>query len=337
MPTSTETTMTRPCVLVLGANGRFGAVAVQAFAAAGWQVLAQARRAPATALPEGAVSLQVPMQYTARLARAAAGARVVVHALNPAYSRWQAEMLPLATQGMAVAAALGARFMLPGNVYNFGATMPALLREDTPQHPSTSKGSLRCSLEAELLARCSAAAAGDPLQATVIRAGDFFGAGRGSWMDGVITKGLRQGKLVYPGPLDVPHAWAYLPDLAAAFVAAASRARAPDFESLHFAGHTWTGQQLLDGLEAAALNLGCAPAGGFRRGGLPWGVIALGGWVWPNWRGLSEMRYLWQQPHALDGQALQRAVGSLPYTAAADALRATLLDLFPQQAHVAPA
>jgi len=29
----------------------------------------------------------------------------------------------------------------------------------------------------------------------VIRAGDFFGAGSGSWMDLVITKSLRQGKL----------------------------------------------------------------------------------------------------------------------------------------------
>ena len=30
--------------IVLGANGRLGAAAVQAFAAAGWRVLAQARR-----------------------------------------------------------------------------------------------------------------------------------------------------------------------------------------------------------------------------------------------------------------------------------------------------
>ena len=38
--------MSRPTVLVLGANGRFGAAAVNAFAAAGWRVLAQLRRAP---------------------------------------------------------------------------------------------------------------------------------------------------------------------------------------------------------------------------------------------------------------------------------------------------
>jgi hypothetical protein len=56
---------------------------------------------------------------------------VVVHAVNPIYTRWDAELLPLFRQGLAVAEALGARFMLPGNVYNYGSGMPALLDEDT--------------------------------------------------------------------------------------------------------------------------------------------------------------------------------------------------------------
>jgi nucleoside-diphosphate-sugar epimerase len=325
--------MSRPTVLVLGANGRLGAVAVQAFADAGWHVLAQLRRAPSAALPAGAQALPLPMHDIQGLVKAAAGARVVLHAINPPYSRWQAELLPLAGQGMDIATALGARFLLPGNVYNFGDTMPAALREDTPQHPNTSKGALRCTLEMNLLARCSDSGPGKRLQATVIRAGDFFGAGRGSWMDLVIAKGLSQGKLVYPGPLDVPHAWAYLPDLAAAFVAAASRSQAPDFESLHFAGHAWTGQHVLDGIEAAATGLGLAPAGGFRRAGFPWRVIALGSWLVPAWRGVHEMRYLWQVPHALDGHAMQRAIGATAHTPIAQALRATLLNLHPQPLH----
>ena len=40
-------------VLVLGANGRLGRAAVLAFAAAGWQVRAQLRRAPRAVLPAG--------------------------------------------------------------------------------------------------------------------------------------------------------------------------------------------------------------------------------------------------------------------------------------------
>ena len=298
-----------PTALILGANGRFGAAAVQAFTDAGWAVLAQARRAPAR-LPARAHHIGIELADTAALAAAARGARVVAHAVNPPYTRWAAEALPLARLGMDAAQRLGARFMLPGNVYNFGTGMPALLREDTPQRPDTRKGRIRCEIESEMATRAERG-----LASIVIRAGDFFGAGTGSWLDLAIAKSLAAGKLVYPGPLDVPHAWAYLPDLARSFVAAAARSDAlPAFTCLHFAGHTLTGAELLDAIERTARVLGIAPARGFKRVGLPWPLIRLGGVVVPMWRELAEMAYLWRVPHALDGAAMQRVLGPLPHT-----------------------
>ncbi|MDP1646937.1 MAG: epimerase [Rubrivivax sp.] len=314
--------MSTPTVLVLGANGRFGAAAVLAFAAAGWRVLAQVRRAPAHPLPAGASAIDTPLAATDALAAIATGAAVVVYAVNPIYTRWGAEALPLAGLGMDVAQRLGASFMLPGNVYNFGAGMPALLGENTPEQPSTGKGRQRCELEAELAGR-----ARQGLKSVVIRAGDFYGCGSGSWLDLAVVKSIAHGKLVYPGPLDVPHAWAYLPDLARAFVAVASRAEAPALERLHFAGHTFTGRELLALVESAAQDLGLAPAGGWRHGGMPWGLIRAVGTVYPMWRELARMSYLWRVPHALDGRALQRAVGPLPWTTPAAAVRAALVDL----------
>jgi nucleoside-diphosphate-sugar epimerase len=308
-----------PIALVLGANGRLGAAAVQAFAAAGWRVLAQARRAPA-ALPAGAVHLALDVAASAGLAAAAAGARVVVHGLNPPYTRWQTDALPLMRQGLAVAHRLGATFMLPGNVYNFGAQMPPLLDEHTPQRPTTRKGHIRLQMETELHA-----AAQRGQRCIVIRAGDFFGAGTGSWMDLVIAKSLRGGKLVYPGPLDVAHAWAYLPDLARAFVAAAECDTLPAYADLPFAGHTVTGAQWLDAIEHAAASLGVVPARGFRRGKLPWGVLRLAGLVLPMWREVAEMSYLWHVPHALDGAALARAVHLPPATPLDSAVREALV------------
>jgi nucleoside-diphosphate-sugar epimerase len=257
-----QATATRPIALVLGANGRLGAAAVQAFAAAGWTVLAQARRTPAS-LPRGAMPVALPLDDTAGLAAAAAGASVVVYAVNPLYTQWATQAMPLFQHGVAVAQRLGATFMLPGNVYNFGAQMPALLNEHTPQRPTTAKGRIRVAMEQALQ---SLAAQGE-LRSIVVRAGDFFGSGSGSWMDLVITRSLRKGKLVYPGPLDVPHAWAYLPDLAQAFVAAAAqRDELPAFADLPFAGYTLTGAELLAAIERAASSLGLAPAHGFRRG-----------------------------------------------------------------------
>jgi nucleoside-diphosphate-sugar epimerase len=309
-------------VLVLGANGRFGQAAVQAFAAAGWQVLAQLRRAPAQPLPAGAVALELPLADAEALARRAAGARVVVYAVNPPYTDWPRQLLPLARQGMDLAQRLGAVFMLPGNVYNFGADMPALLTETTPERPSTAKGRLRAALEAELAAR-----AAQGLRSVVIRAGDFFGGGTGSWLDLVIVKHLRRGKLVYPGPLDLPHAWAYLPDLARAFVTVAARDDLPAHTRLHFAGHTLTGRELLDAVERAAGDLGVRPAGGLHRAGMPWGAMRVLGWFVPMIREVLEMAYLWRVPHALDGHALQATAGALPATPIDVAMPAALRHL----------
>ena len=234
-------------------------------------------------------------------------------------------MLPLARAGMAVAEALGATFMLPGNVYAYGEGMPALLREDTPEVPTTEKGRLRRQLEAELAER----AAAGTLKSVVIRAGDFFGAAEGTWIDQLIAKKLVQGhRLSYPGPLDAPHAWAYLPDLARAFVAAAERGDLPAHTRLHFEGHTLTGQQLLDGIEAAARELGLVGRSErvvHRR--MSWLPIRVAGLVVPMLRELARMRYLYQVPHALDGSALKAAVGPLPQTPLRDALRVTVAAL----------
>jgi nucleoside-diphosphate-sugar epimerase len=316
--------MTRPTVLILGATGRLGHAAVQAFAAAGWRVLAQQRRAPAAALPAGAEWIDTPLDQATLLASRAVGARALVYGVNPLYHRWDAELLPLARQGMDVAERLGATFMLPGNVYNFGPHLPALLRADTPQPGGTPKGRQRCALEGELRTR----AAQGRLRSVVIRAGDFYGGGAGSWFDQAIVKDLARGKLVYPGPLDLAHAWAYLPDLARAFVAVALRAGAPQtpaFETLHFAGHTLTGRELLAGIEAAAADLGLQRR--WRHAGLPWGVVRLVGLVHPIWRELARMSYLWRVPHALDGASLDAAVGVLPVTAPGPALRQALIEL----------
>jgi nucleoside-diphosphate-sugar epimerase len=313
-----------PTVLILGANGRLGLAAAQAFDAAGWQVLAQVRRGAAASMPAGVRLVQTPLSEPEALAGQAAGAQVVLYALNPVYTRWAQEAIPMAVSGMDLAQRLGARFMLPGNVYNFGTQMPALLREDTAQRADTRKGRIRVAIEAEMARRCAAGT----LRATVLRAGDFFGGGAGSWFDLVVTRSLAKGTLAYPGPLDVPHAWAYLPDLARAFVVAAQATGLPAFTRLHFAGYTLTGAQLLAGIERAAASLGLAPATGFKHGGVRWGVFRLGGLVVPMWRELAEMSYLWTVPHALADGELER-LGLLAATPIDGALRAALMALQP--------
>ena len=307
--------MSKNTVLILGASGRFGQAAIHAFQIAGWHVIAQSRAQPSHRI-EGVSYLQNSIFDTTALVRAATGASVVVHAINPAYAQWQTQALPLCRAGMNIAEQLDALFMLPGNVYNYGATMPAVLHVDTPQQPTARKGTIRCDMENEMTQRSSA-----KLRSVVIRAGDFFGGGTGNWFDLVILKSAANGKLVYPGPTNIAHAWAYLPDLAQTFelVARASiyDRCTPQFERLHFAGCSLTGLEMLSALEAALNKVRAANNQmeiKFSHGTLPWGFIKFAGVVVPSWRELGEMAYLWTTAHQLPDTALVAKIGAVPAT-----------------------
>jgi nucleoside-diphosphate-sugar epimerase len=317
----------QPTVLILGARGRFGLAAARAFANAGWKVLGQMRpgaQVPAEASNDSRIQwLTTDLHDTASLTQAAAGAAVVVHALNPAYTHkaWKAQVLPMTEAATEVARALHATLMVPGNVYNFGEDMPAVLREDTPQVARTIKGRIRIGME-EQLQRSG-------VRTVVIRAGDFFGAGKGTWFDQVIVKDLQKGVFTYPGGKDVATAWAYLPDLARTFVAvAAKRAQLPAFEVLHFAGYSITGQQWLNVLSPVAQRQDWVRQGAeLRFSDMPWPLIRLGALLVPTWEALAEMRYLWRTPHALANDKLLALLGREPHTPLAQAAQTALVDL----------
>lgn len=320
--------MTNPStVLVLGGRGRVGGAAARAFAQAGWRVLAQMRPGATPSAVAGVEWLPIAPEATAALAAASAGATVVVHALNPLYTQkaWRVEVPRLAQAAIDVTRALGATLMLPGNVYNFGDGMPSRLVENTPQQATTVKGALRVAAEA----RIREATQDGRMKAVVIRAGDFFGSGTGSWFDKALVKDIGSGKLTYPGPFNVPTAWAYLPDLARSFVQVAQvRERLEPFETLHFAGDCLTGADWAEVMREIALEQGwLPPQGRLRTASLPWPVLRLAGLVMPTFAALAEMSYLWRTPHALVNRRMAQLVGPEPHTPLAQAVRAALADL----------
>ena len=196
------------------------------------------------------------------------------------------------------AEASGATVMMPGNVYNYGAGMPERLGEETPHAPTTRKGHLREEME-----QAYAGAGDDGVRTIILRAGDFIEREKtGNWFDSHIAANVAKELVIYPGPLDRVHAWAYLPDMARAMVGLAERRAAfAAFERFGFPGYGLTGQELVDLMERASGRT-------LKVKGLPWSMIRLLGLVLPQMREVAEMAYLWRTPHAIDGAKLAAAL-----------------------------
>ena len=186
---------------------------------------------------------------------------------------------------------------------------------------TTVKGKIRIAMEQKLEQ--------SGVRGIVIRAGDFFGSGTGTWFDAVSVKDIRKGSFTSPGGLTTATAWAYLPDLAQTFVKVAQeRASLASFEVLHFKGRSVSAQQWLDVLTPLAhAQKWIAPQHGVKLKRLPWLAIRIGAVFVPSWAALLEMRYLWDTPHALDNARLVQLIGPEPHTPLDKAVRQSLVDL----------
>lgn len=303
-------------VIVLGAKGRFGRAAMEAFLDAGWQVSAFARSWGKIELPEKVARHTGDAFNAAEISRAAKDCDVIVNALNPPYPRWRHDLPQLTDAVIRSAKATGATIMLPGNVYNYGTGMPERLTEATPHHPTSRKGRLRVEME-----NSYRAATAERVQTIILRAGDFIEREKtGNWFDSQITGKLDKGAVMYPGPLDQVHAWAYLPDLARAMVRLTEiRRELSNFEEFGFGGYNLTGRELITALERASTRT-------LKVKSLPWPMIRMLGLFMPQMREIAEMAYLWRTPHGIDGTKLAKALPDFQATsldwAIADAIGA---------------
>jgi len=298
-------------ILVLGAAGRLGYVAAEAFRDAGWQVKGLVRPGRAGAVPRRIEAIEAVTRDEA--VAAASGCDVVLNALNPTITEWRKNALSLAYAAIAATESNGATLLFPGSVWNYGRAMPAVLDESTRMPPTTRKGAMRVEIEQRIQEACDRG-----MRAIILRAGDFFGGGRGSWFDLVIAKDIERQRLTYPGPLDVVHAWAYLPDFTATLVRLAER-RA-DFKAVEpfgFPGHAVTGHEFIAAIEAVTKAK-------YNLRPMSWWMIKTIGQLLAMGRELSELEYLWRVPHRISGDKLKAAIGDIPHTPLPQAVMASL-------------
>ncbi|MBL8555203.1 MAG: NAD(P)H-binding protein [Phenylobacterium sp.] len=306
--------MARRQALVIGATGGVGGATADRLLADGWRVRALNRNPETAAQRSGRGGLEWvagDAMVAADVATAAEGCDIIVHGANPpGYRNWAGLQLPMLASTIAAAKAGGARVLFPGTVYNYGEDAFPRIDERSEQHPATRKGRIRVAMEALLR--------GSGVPVLILRTGDFFGPRPGNnWMSqGLVRPGRPPTSVMYPGPLDVPHAWAYLPDVAETFV----RLLATDlaaFDVFQMQGQEVDGHQLVAGLEAA---VGGPVA--VRR--LPWLGLHMAAPFNESLREMLEMRYLWERPVLLDNRRLVAKLGAEPRTSLAEALRAAL-------------
>jgi nucleoside-diphosphate-sugar epimerase len=298
-------------ILVLGAAGRLGYAAAEAFRDAGWQVRGLVRPGRAKALPRKVQAVEAVTRDDA--VTAAQGCDVVLNALNPVITEWRKNALSLAYGAIAAAESSGATLLFPGSVWNYGRGMPAVLDESTPMQPTTRKGGMRVEIEQRIREACEGG-----MRAILLRAGDFFGGGSGSWFDLVIAKDIGRGRLTYPGPMEVEHAWAYLPDYADTLVQLAERRAEFDaFEAFGFPGHAVNGRELVATIEQVTKAK-------FTVRPMSWWFLKTIGQAMAMGRELSELEYLWWVPHRVSGDKLKAAIGDIPHTPLPQAVMASL-------------
>jgi nucleoside-diphosphate-sugar epimerase len=257
---------------------------------------------------------------TADVRAAAAGVDIIVHAVNPpGYRNWGELVLPMIDSTIAAARAVGAAIVLPGTIYNFGPDSFPELREESPQHPVTSKGAVRVELERRLKA-----ASEEGVRVLIVRAGDFFGPGAANnWFSqGMVKAGAPITSITYPGRKGVGHQWAYLPDVAETMLRLIERVDAlPRFAVYHMEG-VWDAD-------------GTAMVGAIREAvGKPLKVWSFPWWLMPVLapfvtllRELREMRYVWAVPLRMRNDRLVATLGEEPRTPLDVAVRRTLEDM----------
>lgn len=311
--------------VVLGATGGIGGALVEELARRCHPVRA-VNRAGSTVAPAGAgwfEAVAADASDPAALARAVAGAAVVHHAAQPAYTRWPQEF-PLLTARIADAAqAEGAVLVMADNLYGFGAvaggfgsgTPAGPMTEDTPLAATDAKGRVRIAMEQDLLARHRAGR----LRVALGKASDYYGpGGANSTVAAMVVGPLAAGRAPrWAGTLDAPHTLHPLADVAAGLVTLAEHDRA--------LGHSWvlpappplTGRQLL-ALAAELAGRRVAP----RVMSVP--VLRLGALFVPMAREMLGIAHQYDRPFVVDAARFAAAFGPLATTPHEQALAATL-------------
>jgi nucleoside-diphosphate-sugar epimerase len=290
--------------VVFGATGGIGRALTEELVRRGQRVRAVSRSGTPI---EGAEAMAADVRDDKAAERAASGADVVYHCVNPGYTKWP-QLLPLVSRSILQAAqSAGAKLVYADNLYAYGA-VDGPLREDLPAAATGRKGRTRAQVAAELLAADA--------RVTIGRASDYYGphgrvSNAGETLFGRLVAGKRP---IWLGPTDLPHTLHYLPDVARGLIVLAEREEA-DGDVWHLpAAKTITAQHFID----------LAAGEGAQVQTIPRLALTVGGVFSPMLRELRETQYQFRAPFVSDSSKFESAFGPFRCTPHRDAVRATV-------------
>jgi nucleoside-diphosphate-sugar epimerase len=279
-------------LIVVFGYGAVGKAAAERLAAAGRTVRVAQRRRPKD-LISSAEFIACDITDAQAVARAVEGAAQVVSAIGlPYFGKQWRRVWPIAMANLLAACrAANARLVFVDNLYMYGP-QTASLREDMPLTDYGVKPAVRSAVTRQWMA---ASQAGDVLVAA-LRAPDFYGPGVGLSHIGDVGFGAlaRNKRMTLIIPPDIPHAFAYVPDVARAVVSLLDA----DDDAYGQAWHVLSAPARTprEILSIGAKALGVAP----KISALPLWLLPLVGLVSPTVAEFSEMRFLLDRPYEVD-------------------------------------
>ena len=299
--------------VVFGAAGAIGGAVVGELLREGRSVRAVSRGGRA---PEGAQGVAADVADPAEAVAAAADAAVVYHCASPPYTKWPQLFPPLTRSILGAAESSGAKLVFADNLYAYGP-VDGRLREDLPAIARGRKGRVRAGMADELLGAHRDGRA----RVAIGRASDYYGPhGTGSVAgDTVFGRILAGKKPQWPGRLDQPHTFQFLPDIARGLLVLADHRQA-DGQVWHLpAAEPLTAQQFFDMVAQAAGR----PVPVHASVASP-ALLAAAGVFSPLLREMRETGYQFRAPFVIDSSKFDAAFGRLEPTPHSDAVEQTV-------------
>jgi nucleoside-diphosphate-sugar epimerase len=299
--------------VVLGASGGAGNAIARALDDQSLPVRA-VNRSGAADLPQGIEIVAADITTVDGAERAVEGAGVVYMAAQPPYHRWPDEFPGMLDGVIDAAAAVGAKLVMVDNLYAYGPGVRSMT-EKTPEQATDAKGMVRRQLTRTLL---DAHQAGR-LRVAIGRASDYFGPRSDNSAITALTIGpAAAGKTMrWTGRLDVPHAVAYLPDIARAYTILGTSDDADGEIWILPHGAAVTGREFLDAV-------GLAATGPRKTGVVSTTMLRVASPFHKISKETLGIVYQWTSPFVVDDAKFQESFGPFATTPLDEAIRDTV-------------